>query len=81
MSNRLNIGREAMLQPQRIEHAVRKIKEAGFLFVQHDKVKVWFFFKKHLVTFFPYSGWHTGKSIIDGGGIDHLLKQLDDCHK
>jgi hypothetical protein len=33
-------------------------------------------FKNELVKFFPYSGWHTGKSIVDGRGIKKLLAQL-----
>ena len=76
MSNRLDKGREAMLQPQRIEHAVRRLREAGFQFVANDKTKVWFSFKGSIVTFYPYSGWATGKTIRDGRGLDKLLKQL-----
>jgi len=29
------------------------------------------------INFFPYSGWHSGKSIEDGRGFKNLLKQLN----
>ena len=37
-------------------------------------------FDNEKVKFFPYSGWHTGKSIKDGRGIENLLKQLKKQH-
>lgn len=30
----------------------------------------------HAVMHYPFTGWHTGKSIKDGRGIQNLLKQL-----
>ena len=30
----------------------------------------------HVVEHYPYSGWHTGRSITDGRGFMNLLKQL-----
>lgn len=41
-----------------------------------DEVKIIFYWKENKITLFPYSGWHTGKSIKDGRGIENLLKQL-----
>lgn len=35
-----------------------------------------FEYKGHIVKYFPYSGWATGKTIKDGRGLDNLLKQL-----
>lgn len=35
-----------------------------------------FMHKGEEIKYFPYSGWHTGKSIIDGRGISTLVDQL-----
>lgn len=73
---RLNIDRQNTLEPKRIDYAVEEIQALGIEIVSRDDRKITFKFKGETVTFFPYSGWHTGKSIIDGRGIDILLKQL-----
>ncbi len=75
MSNRLDKERETELQPKRMEYACSKIAELGFKYIA-DNTKVCFQYKGHQVTFFPYSGWHTGKSIKDGRGLQNLLKQI-----
>ena len=77
MSNRLDKDREAKLQPERIKWASEKLGELGFSHII-DEYKIEFVFKGQIVTFFPYSGWHTGKSIKDGRGWEHLVKQLND---
>jgi len=41
-----------------------------------DEHKLQFSFKDEIVTLYPYSGWHTGKSITDGRGINKLLTQI-----
>src|SRR5690606_35841086 len=49
-----------------------------------NETKIEFIFKGNIVRFFPYSGWHTGKSITDGRGWANLVKQLPsaiDCEK
>lgn len=76
MSNRLDKEREAELQPQRMEYAVEQLCEAGFNLVIEDGTKIKFLFKDKWVTFYPYSGWHTGKTIKDGRGLQNLLKQI-----
>ena len=58
-----------------MDYAILKLSEMGFRW-QSDETKITFEYKGHKVTLFPYSGWHTGKSIKDGRGIDNLLKQL-----
>lgn len=73
---RLNIDRQRRLEPIRIEHAVKRIQELGFEVIQRDNIKIQFIHMGHVVTFFPYSGWATGKSIKDGRGLERLLKQL-----
>ena len=66
---RLNIERQKQLEPIRIEYAVERIKLLGYdIFYKDDK--------GHIVTFFPYSGWATGKTIRDCRGLSKLLKQI-----
>lgn len=73
---RLNIERQNILEPKRMEYAVEIITRMGFKVINKQDNCFSFFFSGHPVTFFPYSGWATGKSIKDGRGLDNLLKQL-----
>ena len=75
MSSRLNQEREAELQPIRIESCKKKLESLGFV-VNQDDTKIAFVYKGSPVIFFPYSGWHAGKTINDGRGFGHLLSQL-----
>jgi hypothetical protein len=76
MSNRLDKEREKELQPQRLEYAKKRITELGYQITFEVDTRIDFIFKGETVKFFPYSGWHTGKSIVDGRGINNLLKQI-----
>lgn len=73
--SRLNKERQDELEPKRLEFACEQLDRIGFRLTIDDK-KITFFFKGEKVTLFPYSGWHTGKSIKDGRGLNNLLKQL-----
>ena len=73
---RLNIERQGRLEPERIAHAVRRIEQLGYTITLRDNKKIQFIHKGKTVTFFPYSGWATGKTIQDGRGLDKLIKQL-----
>lgn len=74
MSRRLDQDREAKLQPKRMDTAMQILHEYNP--TQVDDVKLQFVFKDNVITYFPYSGWHTGKGINDGRGLVNLLKQL-----
>jgi len=76
MSNRLDQEREKELQPERMSYAIEQIEKLGYPVVHADGTKIKFFFNDEPVTLFPYSGWHTGKSIKDGRGLQNLLNQL-----
>ena len=75
MSNRLNQEREAKLQPKRIQHAINELTKLGIP-NESDTTKITFTWKGEVVRYFPYSGWHTGKSIVDGRGWEKLKNQL-----
>ncbi len=74
---RLDIERQKELEPIRVDYAIDALHECGIEnMVVLNQNCIEFFFKGEKVKLFPYSGWHTGKSIKDGRGIDKLLKQL-----
>jgi len=73
---RLDTDRQKELEPERMEYAASKISELGYEIIMKDGNQISFVFKGESVSLFPYSGWHTGKGIKDGRGLEKLLKQL-----
>lgn len=74
---RLDIDRQKALEPTRIKRAMDLLKEMGYDPREIGTSKIAFnHFKGSRVTFWPYSGWHSGKDIEDGRGLEHLLNQL-----
>lgn len=76
MSNRLNTERQEKLEPQRIKRAIDELRKLGIEPTNVDDTRVCFSWKGFNIQYFPYSGWHTGKSIKDGRGFNHLFDQL-----
>lgn len=76
MSNRLDQEREAKLQPERMKVAIDSLEKMGYSVEQRGETTLVFTYKGHQVNFFPYSGWHSGKTIKDGRGLKNLLAQL-----
>lgn len=74
--SRLNKDRQELLEPKRIETAKVSLQSLGFEICFESETEIRFFYKNEEVKFFPYSGWHTGKSIQDGRGLQNLLKQI-----
>lgn len=73
--SRLNKPREEELQPKRIAECKAKLEQMGFA-VTESRTCLTFKFRGHNVQFYPYSGWHSGRTIRDGRGFSHLLRQL-----
>ena len=73
---RLNIERQNKLEPKRIDVAKNEIQKLGYEIIFENNTEIQFRFKDKTVHYFPYSGWHTGASIIDGRGFKHLLQQI-----
>jgi len=60
-----------------IAYTKAQLESLGFNIVYEDTTKLQFFHNEKLVTIFPYSGWFTGKSVVDGRGFHNLLIQLN----
>lgn len=73
---RLNIELQQELEPKRLEYAKTVLEDLGVDIHFEDEKSIKFMFKGHEITFFPYSGWHTGKTIKDGRGLKNLIRQL-----
>lgn len=71
-----NYERQQRLEPKRMEVAKLAIQRLGFHITESDDTKLVFTYRDAPVTYYPYSGWHAGKSIKDGRGLENLLKQL-----
>ena len=69
-------SRTKELQPKRMEYALMKFDELGIRLTDQDDTQIQFMYKGNTITFFPYTGWHSGKGIKDGRGLTKLLKQL-----
>ncbi len=76
MSNRLDQEREARLQPKRVKECKVKLEQLGFEVEQAGDTQLRFMFNGSIVSFWPYSGWCSGKSVKDGRGFPKLLGQL-----
>ena len=76
MSNRLDKDRQKKLEPIRKTKAIEELNKMDIQIENEYLTSIEFLHKGSLVKFFPYSGWHTGKTIKDGRGLKNLLKQL-----
>jgi hypothetical protein len=70
--------RKESSEPKRMQYAIEQITKLGYEIIEKDSTKIVFMFKDSPITFFPYTGWHTGKTIKDGRGINNLIEQLHD---
>jgi hypothetical protein len=68
--------RQEELEPRRFAYAKKELAALGITIDYEDTRSLKFNFKGSPVTLFPYSGWHTCKTIQDGRGVTKLLKQL-----
>jgi hypothetical protein len=73
---RLNQERQNKMEPILLKNRKLELESMGFKITQETTVALHFDFNGEKVIFYPYSGWHTGKSIKDGRGWDNLLKQI-----
>jgi hypothetical protein len=59
-----------------MDTAIEKLAELNVSATRISDTEVEFEWKGNMIKFWPYSGWHTGKGIKDGRGLQNLLKQL-----
>ena len=59
-----------------METAKSELNGLGLNIVEETADRIKFMFRGSIVTYYPYSGWATGKTIKDGRGLQNLLKQL-----
>ncbi len=64
------------IQKSRLEFAEMMILDLGFDIVSANKTELRFEFNGSTIYFFPFTGWHSGKTIQDGRGLNNLLKQI-----
>jgi len=74
--SRLDKDRQLKLEPKRIRETKEVLEELGYKIELQTNTELRFKFKGELIKFHPYSGWHSGKSIVDGRGFANLLKQI-----
>jgi len=72
---RLDIERQLSLEPERVRVTKEQLEGLGFT-VESFGNRLEFEYNGSIVRFWPYSGWFAGKSILDGRGFKHLLKQI-----
>lgn len=78
---RLDQERQKELAPKRMTFAKCELQKIGIELTFESDTELRFIHKNHEVKFFPYTGWHTGKTIKDGRGINELMKQLKNQEK
>lgn len=76
MSNRQDQEREKELQPKRLLYAKEQITKLGYDILFECDTRIEFEYIGERVSFYPYSGWHSGRSIKDGRGLKKLLNQM-----
>lgn len=80
-SDRLDVERQAYLEPERTRTAIESLAELGFRAQIVSNTEINFMYKGQLIKYFPYSGWASGKTIKDGRGLKNLLIQLEPENK
>lgn len=69
-------ARRSELITERMEHARKKLFQAGISYVCPNDLTISFRYNCETVLFYPYTGWFTGKSVKDGRGLRNLLNQI-----
>lgn len=61
---------------RRMAYALKQMEAIGADIMTVTDKAIHFVHNGYDCKLFPYTGWHTGKSIKDGRGLKNLLKQL-----
>ncbi|MGB0896863.1 MAG: hypothetical protein ACPGRW_06045 [Flavobacteriaceae bacterium] len=63
-------------EPKRFNYALDAFKKLDIEITSINASQINIIHKNEIIRFFPYTGWHSGKSIKDGRGIKKLINQL-----
>lgn len=75
--NEWKAERRARREPGRIEYDKQKLEDMGYeVHMGEDGTMLHFQHRHFTVRLWPYTGWFSGQTVVDGRGIDNLLKQL-----
>lgn len=64
-------------EPQRIEHALQALRDAGFSPKQTDSTLLTMPYHGATLRFWPYTGYWACKGVGSGRGLKPLLKKLN----
>lgn len=64
------------LEPTRFEYATDHLMDAGHTVAKNPKDDKSLVVNGY-ITFWPYTGWYSGKGIGSGRGIHNLIKKLE----
>ena len=77
MGKRLNEERQRILGPTRYERTLKEIESLGYIcYPMTNKSFRFMHLDDCWITYYPYSGWATGKTIKDGRGFKNLYNQI-----
>lgn len=76
MGIRLDQEKQKKLEPLRMKSCKTELEKLGFEVRVVSKTELQFEFMGSTIRFWPYSGWHSGKTILDGRGFNNLVYQL-----
>jgi hypothetical protein len=73
----LDLKRKKELELKRLEFNFKTLLKYGYVATASDDgTYLTFEFQGKPVKFYAYSGWHSGKSIVDGRGLGNLIEQI-----
>jgi hypothetical protein len=70
------LERRRRLQPSRMKGTQKELESWGYVVTRVNDTLLTFVHEGHPVMFWPYTGWHSGKSIKMGRGFENLITQL-----
>lgn len=77
MSRHAYKARRAMYLSERMRNARTRLIQAGAMIIAETDLSITILVHSFPVTYYPYTGWATGKSITDARyGIDNFIKAI-----
>lgn len=64
------------IRKEKMDYSVFKLSENDIDIKFQEDTMLEIDYNGSTVKFYPYTGWFTGKSVVDGRGLNNLIKQL-----